>query len=223
MIRCGARDVSAKRLRAISPARTTAVEGGRMMPSSFRTVSVSRRRVLSLAARATALAAASPLRRATAQVTPVESPAPVAASAPPLPSTLAADALATIPRRGRGARRRDAGASGPRRRDRPPRRGPRGARHGRPRQPLVDAAGHPGDAFSDRLPLQDLHRHRHLASHRRGRAGPGQASADVDPRPDPHGRGGRGQAPIGFRIFPRSSRSAPSSPTTTRASPSSDD
>ena len=69
-----------------------------MTPSSFRTVSVSRRRVLSLAAGATALAAASPLRRATAQVAPEASPAPagtpVAASAPPLPlpSTLAADA-----------------------------------------------------------------------------------------------------------------------------------
>ena len=59
-----------------------------MMPSSFRTASVSRRRVLSLAAGATALAAASPLRRATAQqVTPGASPAPL-----PLPSTLAADA-----------------------------------------------------------------------------------------------------------------------------------
>src|SRR6516162_4327530 len=74
------------------------MEGGCMMPSSFRTASVSRRRVLSLAAGATALAAASPLRRATAQqVTPGASPAPpktpVAASAPlPLPSTLAADA-----------------------------------------------------------------------------------------------------------------------------------
>jgi CubicO group peptidase (beta-lactamase class C family) len=59
-----------------------------MMPSSFRTASVSRRRVLSLTAGATALAAASPLRRATAQqVTPGASPAPL-----PLPSTLAADA-----------------------------------------------------------------------------------------------------------------------------------
>jgi CubicO group peptidase (beta-lactamase class C family) len=59
------------------------------MPSSFRTASVSRRRVLSLAACATALAAAPPLRRATAEVTPVPSPAgpPL-----PLPSTLAADA-----------------------------------------------------------------------------------------------------------------------------------
>jgi CubicO group peptidase (beta-lactamase class C family) len=56
-----------------------------MTPSSFRTVSVSRRRVLSLAAGATALAAASPLRRATAQVAPEASPLP-------LPSTLAADA-----------------------------------------------------------------------------------------------------------------------------------
>jgi len=69
-----------------------------MMPSSFRTASVSRRRVLSLAAGATALVAASPLRRATAQATPGASPAPpgtpVAASTPPLPlpSTLAADA-----------------------------------------------------------------------------------------------------------------------------------
>ena len=60
-----------------------------MTPSSFRTNSVSRRRLLSLAAGATALAA-SPLRAATAQVTA----ATVAASAPPkpLPSTLAADA-----------------------------------------------------------------------------------------------------------------------------------
>ena len=58
-----------------------------MTPSSFRTVSVSRRRVLSLAAGATALAAASPLRRATAQVAFAASAAPL-----PLPSTLAADA-----------------------------------------------------------------------------------------------------------------------------------
>ena len=62
-----------------------------MMPSSFRTASVSRRRILSLAAGATALAAASPLRRATAQNTPVSSPAP-AGTPLPLQSTLAADA-----------------------------------------------------------------------------------------------------------------------------------
>jgi CubicO group peptidase (beta-lactamase class C family) len=56
-----------------------------MMRSSFRTDSVSRRHVLSLAAGASVLAAASTLRRATAQVTPVASPLS-------LPSTLAADA-----------------------------------------------------------------------------------------------------------------------------------
>jgi CubicO group peptidase (beta-lactamase class C family) len=56
----------------------------RMTPISFEADSVSRRRVLSLAAGAAALAA-SPLRRATAQITPAASPIP-------LPSTLAADA-----------------------------------------------------------------------------------------------------------------------------------
>ena len=55
-----------------------------MSPSSFRTESVSRRGVLSLAAGAAA-SAATPLRRATAQVTP-------APSLTPAPSTLAADA-----------------------------------------------------------------------------------------------------------------------------------
>lgn len=53
-----------------------------MAPSLFRTASVSRRRVLSLAAAATALAAASPLRRATAQVTPAASPALAAGASP---------------------------------------------------------------------------------------------------------------------------------------------
>ena len=60
-----------------------------MTPGSFRTASVSRRRVLSLAAGVAALA--SPLRRASAQVTPVASPRPPATPLPS-PSTLAADA-----------------------------------------------------------------------------------------------------------------------------------
>src|SRR5690242_6920356 len=69
-----------------------------MMPRSFRTAAVSRRRVLALAAGATALAA-SPLRRSLAKVTPVASPAagtPIAGASAlpplPMPSTLAADA-----------------------------------------------------------------------------------------------------------------------------------
>jgi hypothetical protein len=78
-----------------------------MMPSSFRTVSVARRRVLSLAAGATALAAASPLRRATAQVTPRDIAGAGRNAGRRLGPAAAEHAgrrrLATIPRRGRGA------------------------------------------------------------------------------------------------------------------------
>jgi CubicO group peptidase (beta-lactamase class C family) len=73
-----------------------------MDPSPFPSTSISRRRVLSLAASATVLATASTsFRRSAAQVTPVASPAatpvstgtPVVGAAPlPMPSTLAADA-----------------------------------------------------------------------------------------------------------------------------------
>jgi CubicO group peptidase (beta-lactamase class C family) len=77
-----------------------------MSPSQFFSSPFSRRRVLSLAAGAAALAVAAPGRRIAAQVTPVASPVPIAgtASTPvadatsaapqlmPMPSTLAADA-----------------------------------------------------------------------------------------------------------------------------------
>ena len=77
-----------------------------MSPGPFRSSPFSRRRVLSLAAGATALAVAAPARRIAAQVTPVASPVPAPATAGtpvagtataaqqplPMPSTLAADA-----------------------------------------------------------------------------------------------------------------------------------
>ena len=73
-----------------------------MNPSPFRSSPFSRRRVLSLAAGATAFAVAAPARRIAAQVTPIASPvaAPVTVGTPvaevqsaaplPMPSTLAA-------------------------------------------------------------------------------------------------------------------------------------
>ena len=75
-----------------------------MNPSPFQSAPFSRRRALSLAAGAAALAVATPARRIAAQVTPVASPvaAPATAGTPvagapaaaplPMPSTLAADA-----------------------------------------------------------------------------------------------------------------------------------
>ena len=75
-----------------------------MRPSPFSPSPFTRRRALSLAAGAAALAVAAPLRRSDAQVTPIASPAPApavagtpvpgaSAAAPlPMPSTLAADA-----------------------------------------------------------------------------------------------------------------------------------
>lgn len=84
-----------------TPMRGVAVaEGVRMKPDPTQSSQCSRRRVLSLAGGAAALAAVAPARRLAAQITPVASPAavgtPVAGAsvtAPsPMPSTLAADA-----------------------------------------------------------------------------------------------------------------------------------
>ena len=222
-----------------------------MTPGSFRTASVSRRRVLSLAAGVAALA--SPLRRASAQVTPVASPRPPATPLPS-PSTLAADASPQfravvealvaamqahqVPGAAIGL------LAG----------GPRGARHGRPRQPssmrpvtpetlfqigslsktytatiiwrLIDegslALDKPVRTWIPNLTLMDEEVAAkltigNLLDHSAGFYGDeGFDTGDDD-------EGSRATSPIGFRTFPRSSRSAPSSPTTTPASRSSDD